>query len=204
MVSRISTSSDPHGHHDWHSAEYVEGWIDNDVTRDTERRPILRRVAELLPFARDAEVRILDVGGGYGMLTREVLEEWPFSRVVLQDFSEPMFDQARARLGPLVERVEFVRADLRDPSWVDAVSGPFDAVVSSIAIHNVRDPERVRAIYAEIRPLVGDGGCFANLDLAFPGGLEITTQLGWLEQAGFRDVRCVLEHEHQALFVGFS
>jgi tRNA (cmo5U34)-methyltransferase len=165
---------------------------------------VLRQVAELLPFSRDAEVRVLDVGGGYGMLTREVLEEWPCSHVVLHDFSEPMFDQARARLGPLVDRVEFVRADLRDPEWVDAVDGPFDAVVSSIAIHNVRDPERVRAIYAEIHPLVAGGGCFANLDLAFPGGLEVATQLGWLEQAGFRDVRCVLEHEHQALLVGFN
>jgi ubiquinone/menaquinone biosynthesis C-methylase UbiE len=198
------TSSDPHGHHDWHSPEYVDGWISNDVTRDAERRPALRKVAELLPFARDAEVRILDVGGGYGMLTREVLEELPNSRVVLHDFSEPMFDQARARLGPLVDRVEFVRADLRDPSWVESVGGPFDAVVSSIAIHNVRDPDRIRAIYAEIRSIVADGGCFANLDLAFPGGLEVDTQLGWLEAAGFHDVRCALEYEHQALFLGFN
>ncbi len=200
----MPTSSDAHGHHDWHSAEYVDGWIDNDVTRDAERRPMLRQVAELLPFARDAEVRVLDVGGGYGMLTREVLEELPNSRVVLHDFSEPMFDQAHARLGLLVERVEFARADLRDPSWVDAVHGPFDAVVSSIAIHNVRDPARVHAIYGEIRPLVADAGCFANLDLAFPGGLEVATQLGWLTEAGFHDVRCVLEYEHQALLVGFN
>jgi ubiquinone/menaquinone biosynthesis C-methylase UbiE len=200
----MPTSSDPHGHHDWHSEEYVDQWIGKDVTRDAERRPVLRRVAQLLPFPRDAAVRVLDVGGGYGMLTREVLEELPNSRVVLHDFSEPMFDQARTRLGPLVERVEFCRADLRDPSWATAVEGPFDAVVSAIAIHNVRDPDRIRAIYAEINPLVADGGCFANLDLAFPGGLEVPAQLGWLEQAGFRDVRCELEYEHQALLVGFN
>jgi ubiquinone/menaquinone biosynthesis C-methylase UbiE len=199
----MPTSSDPHGHHDWHSAAYVDGWITKDVTRDTERRPVLRQVAQLLPCARDAEVRILDVGGGYGMLTREVLEEFPKSRVVLHDFSEPMFDHARARLGPLVARVEFARADLRDPAWVQSVDGPFDAVVSSIAIHNVRDPDRIREIYAEIRRLLAQGGCFANLDLAFPG-LEVQRQLGWLEQAGFRDVRCVLDYEQQALLVGFN
>ena len=153
-VLRVPTSSDAHGHHDWHSTEYVDGWIENDVTRDAGRRPVLRKVAELLPFEKDAAARVLDVGGGYGMLTREVLEEWPNSTVVLHDFSEPMFEQARARLGPLVDRVEFVRADLRDPPWADAVDGPFDAVVSSIAIHNVRDPDRVRAIRDEIRQLV--------------------------------------------------
>ena len=178
----MTTSSDPHGHHDWHSADYVEEWISTDVTRDSERRPILRRLVELLPFERDAEVRVLDVGGGYGMLTREVLEELPNSRVVLHDFSAPMFDQARERLGPLADRVEFAQADLRDPKWVEAVGGPFDAVVSSIAIHNVRDPERIHEIYGEIRPLVAPGGCFANLDLVFPGALELETQLGWLDR----------------------
>jgi ubiquinone/menaquinone biosynthesis C-methylase UbiE len=200
----VATSSDSHGHHDWHSAQYVDDWINNDVTRDAERRPVLRRLAELLPFERDAAVRVLDVGGGYGMLTREVLEELPNSRVVLQDFSEPMVDQARARLGPLVDRVEFVQADLREPAWVGAVGGPFDAVVSSIAIHNVRDPGRIRAIYAEIKPLLSDGGCFANLDLVFPGMLDVDVQLRWLEEAGFRDAACVLEHDHQALLVGFT
>ncbi|HXY92935.1 MAG TPA: class I SAM-dependent methyltransferase [Acidimicrobiia bacterium] len=200
----MATSSDAHGHHDWHSAEYVDGWITNDVTRDTQRKPVLRRVAALLPFERDAEVRILDIGGGYGMLTREVLEELPQSRVVLHDFSRPMIEQARARLGPLLDRVEFVQADLRDPAWVDAVGGPFDAVVSSIAIHNVRDPERIRAIFGEIQRLVSTGGCFADLDLVFPGTLELDTQLEWLEDAGFKDVACAFEFEHQALLIGFN
>jgi ubiquinone/menaquinone biosynthesis C-methylase UbiE len=199
-----STSSDPHGHHDWHSAQYVDDWIGNDVTRDGQRRPMLRRVAELLPFDRDAAVRVLDIGGGYGMLTREVLEELPNSRVVLHDFSEPMIDQARARLGPLMARVEFAQSDLQDPAWVDAVPGPFDAAVSSIAIHNVRDPERIRAIFAEVRPLLAPGGVFANLDLVFPGALDIETELRWLEEAGFEQVGCLFEQDRQALVVGFT
>jgi ubiquinone/menaquinone biosynthesis C-methylase UbiE len=202
--SERSTTSDPHGHHDWHSATYVEEWIENDVTRDAQRRPILRRVAELLPFDRDAEVRVLDVGGGYGMLTREVLEALPNSRVVLHDFSRPMFDEAKRRLGSLADRVEFAASDLRDPSWTESLHGPFDAVVSSIAIHNVRDPERIRAIYRELKPLVAAGGCFANLDLVFPGVLDIETQLAWLRDAGFREVGCALEYDHQALLLAFS
>ena len=27
-------SSDPHGHHDWHSHAYVDEWISTDATRD--------------------------------------------------------------------------------------------------------------------------------------------------------------------------
>ena len=204
MPASTSTSSDPHGHHDWHSAEYVDEWIGNDVTRDGHRRQLLRRVAELLPFERDADVRVLDIGGGYGMLTREVLEEWPNSRVVLHDFSGPMIEQARTRLGPLAMRVDFAQSDLRDPSWVDAVPAPFDAAVSSIAIHNVRDPERIRAIFGEVRPLLVPGGVFANLDLVFPGALDIETELQWLDEAGFVEVGCLFEQDRQALVVGFT
>ncbi len=202
-MSVVATSSDPHGHHDWHSPDYVRDWIGADVTRDTERRPLLRRLAELLPFDRDAEVRILDVGGGYGMLTREVLEELPKSRVVLHDFSQPMIDQARERLGPLLDRVEFAFADLRDPAWVDVVGGPFDAVVSSIAIHNVRDPQRIRAIFAEVRQLLTDRGCFANLDLVFPGDLSLDAQLDWLRDAGFAETGCLVQDGRVALLMGF-
>ncbi|HEX6512200.1 MAG TPA: hypothetical protein VF157_07880, partial [Chloroflexota bacterium] len=45
-----------------------------------------------------------------------------------------------------------------------AIEGQFDAIVSAIAIHNVRDPERIRGIYAETFPLVKPGGCFLNYD----------------------------------------
>jgi hypothetical protein len=43
-------------------------------------------------------------------------------------------------------------------------------VVSAIAIHNVRYPERIRAIYSEIFDVVAPGGCFLNCDLIFVSG----------------------------------
>ena len=53
------TQSDPGGHHDWHSATYVQDWIGVDG-RDHER-PLLRRIAHLVPFDVDAPIRILDI-----------------------------------------------------------------------------------------------------------------------------------------------
>ncbi|WP_143310177.1 hypothetical protein, partial [Candidatus Entotheonella palauensis] len=47
-------SFDPHGHHDWHSQQYVEEWITSATARDPERRAILRRVAGLIPREADA------------------------------------------------------------------------------------------------------------------------------------------------------
>jgi 2-polyprenyl-3-methyl-5-hydroxy-6-metoxy-1,4-benzoquinol methylase len=58
-----------HGdHHDWHSEQYVGEWIGNDVTRDDERRPIIREMLGHAPFPKDAPIKVLDVGGGHGQL----------------------------------------------------------------------------------------------------------------------------------------
>ena len=165
------TTSDPHGRHDWHSQQYVEDWIASAAARDEERRIVLRRVVSLIPREADAAIRVLDVGAGYGALSAQVLERFPQAQLVCQDFSEPMFAQARERLAWASDRVSFTHSDLSDPAWVHALAGPFDAVVSGIAIHNVRYPERIRAIYSEIFDVVAPGGCFLNYDLIFVSGL---------------------------------
>ncbi len=163
-------TSDPHGLHDWHSQHYVEEWIASAAERDEARSIILRHVVSLIPYDRDAAIRVLDVGAGYGALSTQVLERFPRAQVVCQDYSAPMFTQARERLAWASERVVFTHGDLSDPTWPQALAGPFDAVVSAIAIHNVRYPERIRAIYSEIFDVVVPGGCFLNYDLIFVSG----------------------------------
>lgn len=159
--------------HRWLDANYVEDWIKTDRTRDTERLPRLRMMAGFIPFDKDDPIRILDVGAGYGLVTDIVLNEFPRSTVVYQDSSEPMLCQARWRLRQYGERVIFCQSDLMDPRWVESLPGPFDAVISAIAIHNLRHPERIRQVYAEIFTVVKPGGCFLNSEIVGPGG-EIT------------------------------
>ncbi|MEE8517654.1 MAG: methyltransferase domain-containing protein, partial [Dehalococcoidia bacterium] len=98
-------------HHDWHSAEYVSLWITQDVTRDDERSVLVRRMLELAPFATDMGISVLDVGGGYGVISEQVLDMFPQARVTLQDYSEPMLAQARKRLDSFGNRVSFVQRD---------------------------------------------------------------------------------------------
>jgi tRNA (cmo5U34)-methyltransferase len=220
---RAATDSDPHGHHDWHSAAYVDGWISNDVTHDDSRRPKLRSVAKGLGFGVEDRVRVLDIGGGYGVFSAEILDEWPHAEVVLHDFSIPMTDQARSRLAEFRDRVAFYQGDLRQPDWAAGVGGPFDAVVSSLAIHNVRDPLVIRRVYGDIAGLVRPGGCFMNVDsMAVPGprtaraygrdpsrvGAEevratLANQLTWLTEAGFDEVDCLWKQGTQACLAAF-
>jgi SAM-dependent methyltransferase len=142
-------------------------------------------------------------------------------RAVGLDFSDVMLAAARERLGG-DERVEIVKHDLAEPL---PALGPFDAVVSSMAIHHL-EHERKRSLYAEAFDALEPGGVFANfehvaaptrrLHLAFyeaigeplehedPSDrlLDVETQLGWLREIGFEDVDCYWKWLEMALLIG--
>jgi SAM-dependent methyltransferase len=186
-----ATDTRPIGEHDWHSSSYVEGWIERDLSRDAERRQRLREMLTHAGFATDAEFSVLDVGGGYGVVSEELLAAFPRARVMLQDYSEPMLAVARQRLAAHSGRTAFVLADLTDPGWVGAVGGPFDLAVSAIVIHNLRDLGLIADSYRGVAQILKPGGLFLDYDLFFDqiGGLARHTEL--LEKAGFAEVKCL-------------
>ncbi len=167
----MTTNAEHRHEHDWQSQEYVDYWIGRDVTRDEERQQHLRRMAALLPYGPDSEIRVLDVGAGYGAVSQAVLETFPKAHVVLHDFSVPMLSHARQRLGRYEDRTSQVMADLKDPAWTQALGDPADGVVSAIAIHNLRDPETIARVYADIFTVVKPGGAFLNWELVWPGAI---------------------------------
>jgi SAM-dependent methyltransferase len=171
-------------HHDWHSPGYVGEWIARDLTRDDERRRRLREMLARAPYPAEAEIAVLDVGGGYGVVTEEVLRAFPRARVALQDYSQPMLDQARQRLAAYADRVTYALSDLREPAWVLKVGGPFDLAVSAIAIHNLRDLGQIAACYRAIAGLLKPDGVFLDYDLFdLIGGID--AQLATIRDAGF-------------------
>src|SRR5277367_5378617 len=140
--------------HDWQSPAYVDRWIDEDVTRDAKRRPVLRKMLSFAPFAKSAPIHVLDVGAGYGVVTEEVFRAFPKARVTWQDYSQPMQDRARERLAKYVGRLTFVLSDLASEPWSKKIGGPFDLVVSGIALHNLRDKRTIFRCYGAIRKLL--------------------------------------------------
>jgi SAM-dependent methyltransferase len=162
-----ATPAGSRGHHDWQSPEYVREWVGQYEARAASRRPQFDLLADLIPHDSAAPFRILDVGAGWGPVTRHLLTRFPAARSVLLDNSAPMFAEARARLADVADRVAYVQGDLSQPGAIAAaaVGGPFDAVVSSLCVHNLRPTERIPALYGEIVVAVAPGGCFLNLDL---------------------------------------
>jgi SAM-dependent methyltransferase len=187
--------------HDWHSTDYVAEWITRDAARDPERRPLLQQMLSFAPLPRNAELdvlNVLDVGAGYGAVSEEVLQAFPAARVTLQDYSRPMLDHARQRLADRSDQLRYVVCDLVDPSWPRQVGGPFDLAVSAIALHNLRDPEKIYACYRAIHDLLKPGGCFLNCD-RFVEGVE--PHLGALREAGFDRVECPWRESPRAILI---
>lgn len=184
--------------HDWHSADYVGEWIERDVTRDDERRPVLRRMLALAPFAPDATIAVLDVGGGYGIVADEVLRAFPRATVTLQDYSKPMIAAATTRLAAYAARLRTVLADLTDANWPKAVGGPFDMATSGIAIHNLRTQDAIAAAYRGVAATLKPGGVFLDYDyVGFTGGAE--WHLEALQKGGFATAEVAFMEDRAAV-----
>ena len=152
-------------HHDWASETYVDEWVQRQQAEDQSRGPRFQLICDLFPFPRDATVTILDVGAGYGPVSAFILDRYPHATCVAQDGSEPMLRRARQLVSTYGDRITLHQSDLFEANWLPGELGPFDAVVSSSCLHNLRDFKRIREIYGEIHAHLKPGGAFLNADL---------------------------------------
>ena len=189
-----------HDPHDWASAAYVSNWAKGQDQNEAERQEAFRLMAETIPYDKKLPIRILDVGAGYGALTQFLLNHFSNASAVCQDESEEMMKLGCQRMAAYGGRFTYVLSSFGKSGWSKKISGPFEAVVSAIAIHNVNSPNIIRGIYEEIFTLVKPGGCFLNYDLTQPPWQD---QLKWVKQAGFTDVKSFLKEERRSLFGGF-
>src|SRR5262245_18722291 len=152
-------------HHDWTSDVYVEEWVTRQQAEDPSRAERFQLMCDLFPFPQEAQVTILDVGSGYGPVSKFILDRYPHATCIAQDGSEPMLRRARDLMAGYGERFKPHQSDLFAANWLPKPLGPFDAAVSSSCLHNLRNFDRIREIYADIRAHLKPGGVFLNLDL---------------------------------------
>ena len=119
--------------------------------------------------------RVLDLGAGTGMLAARVLDAHPGAEVVLLDGSEAMLEQARRARG---DRVGYVLSDLDAP----LPDGPWDAVVSALAIHHLDDAGK-RRLFGRVHDALATGGVFVNAEqVAGPTALFEDAFEAWHER----------------------
>jgi tRNA (cmo5U34)-methyltransferase len=112
--------------------------------------------------AIDGVQRVLDLGAGTGATSMVVLERHPSAVLTLVDESADMLAVARELLPP--ERLESVNVrDLRD----ELPTGPFDLVVSALAVHHLDGAEK-QALFGRVRACLRSGGRFVVGDVVVP------------------------------------
>jgi tRNA (cmo5U34)-methyltransferase len=100
--------------------------------------------------------RVLDLGAGTGLFARAIAAAHPDVELVLLDGSAAMLEQARGSLG---ERASYVLGDFSG----ELPAGPWDAVVSAMAIHHLEHPAK-RGLFERIHAALGPGGVFVNVE----------------------------------------
>jgi SAM-dependent methyltransferase len=147
----------------WKRRDVATAFLDERSLLIPDRQRQLEVLLRLLRSGPHEPRRVLDLGTGDAVLLATALEAFPEATGVGLDFSPPMLERARQRLAPFGGRAATAEADLGYPAWRQAVTGPFDAVVSGFAIHHLPD-ERKRALYREVFELLADGGVFVNCE----------------------------------------
>jgi tRNA (cmo5U34)-methyltransferase len=135
---------------------------------------------------------VLDLGSGTGETLARVLPHHPSARAVGVDESDGMLAVARERLGEYDVTLEV--ADLLSP----LPPGPFDLVVSALAIHHLDGPGKA-TLFARVAAALRPGGRFVLGDVILPPDaasvvIPLTDdwdkpstaaeQVGWMEDAG--------------------
>jgi tRNA (cmo5U34)-methyltransferase len=131
---------------------------------------------EALDLATGEVGRVLDLGAGTGLLASLVRRARPDAELTLTDGAAAMLDKARELLGE--DRTSYLVADLTD----GLPAGPWDAIVSSLAIHHL-DDEGKRRLFARLHGALRPGGVFVNAEqVAGPTPAFTEAYAKWHEQ----------------------
>jgi tRNA (cmo5U34)-methyltransferase len=183
---------------DWDPERYLDA-IRAEITVYDEFQEAVARATDGVEAAA-----VLELGVGTGETARLVRARHPRATWTGIDASERMLRRAREAMPD---------ADLRTSRLEEPLpEGPFDLVVSALAIHHLDGPSK-RDLFRRIGDALSPGGAFVLGDVVVPERPEdaqieidwvvdlpdrVDDQLDWLDDAGF-DAAVVWSHRDLAV-----
>jgi SAM-dependent methyltransferase len=144
------------------AAEWLDRWDSQQEGYVADREERFAVLADIVAAAVAGVPNplVVDLGCGPGSLAARLADRLPGATFVGVDADPLLLGLARSHYGSLAT---WVRADLADPSWTDALPGPIHAAVSTTALHWLR-PDQLAALYRVLAERTAPGGVFANGD----------------------------------------
>ncbi len=133
--------------------------------------------------------RVLDLGGGPGVLAERMARRWPGAAVTLADIDPVLLALARSAVPDLVRTVH---GDLSSTAWTAHAGGNHDLITVVMTLHYLPAPQ-ARALYDDARRALAPGGLLVVADLMpddgaaalmhalDPGDGEAAAELAWAQ-----------------------
>ena len=158
MTTELNGVPDPAHWDEGHTQSFIE--LGRYVVPEREYQ--IETMCDLIPPAT-ANLNIMELCCGEGLLAEAMLTRFPTCTVFGYDGSEGMLDGARKRLASFGERFQPVGFDLADRVWRKPAA-PVHAVVSSLTIHHLDGAQKME-LYADLFKLLDSGGVLVIADL---------------------------------------
>ncbi|MET9430254.1 MULTISPECIES: class I SAM-dependent methyltransferase [unclassified Streptomyces] len=146
---------------DWRA--WQESWDRQQEWYMPDREERFRVMLDMVEAFVGPAPRVLDLACGTGSITDRLLKRFPDATSTGVDLDPALLAIAEGYFAG-DDRVRFVRADLTDPAWAEALPyDTYDAVLTATALHWLRT-EPLAALYGRLGGLVREGGVFMNAD----------------------------------------
>ena len=142
-----------------------------------------------------APARVLDLGGGPGVLAERMARRWPAAAVALLDIDPVLLTLARQVLDDAVPALD---GDLASPGWAARAGADHDLLTAVMTLHYLQ-PDRARACYTGAHRCLAPGGLLIVADVMPDDGVpsvmsaldpaphEAAAELAWSQWWGGLD-----------------
>ncbi|WP_373535819.1 methyltransferase domain-containing protein [Microcoleus sp.] len=189
-------------------------------------------ILQLIPFETNANIQVLDLGAGTGILSALILQAFPQAKVLAFDMAENMLKICQTNLSAFGKRLRLQQGNFAE----DDFGSGYDLVVSGLAIHHL-DSTGKQHLFHQLFQSMNPEGILLIRDIVTGATPKLTEQYEklwrqymkasgeddaawfqnylkedipssveeqtkWLAEAGFADAACHWRYLNFAIFGG--